>query len=171
MLAEDERLEQLVADLLVLARHDEGRASPRVEVDLDDLVFAQAERRRRLPVDVSGASAARVRGSRADLDRAVGHLLDNAARHGSTGVWVTLEVDREVARLEVADDGPGVPLDDRVQIFERFSRLEEARSRDAGGAGLGLAVVAAIAEAHHATVSVHDRDGGGAVLRLDLPAV
>ncbi len=171
VLDEDARLERMVADLLVLARHDEGRSGPSAEIDLDDVVYEQARRARRLPVDVSGVSAVKVRGSRTDLDRAIGHLLDNATRHGATAVWVTLSQDGEVARLDVSDDGPGVPPGERQRIFERFSRLEEARTRDAGGAGLGLAVVAAIADSHGGSVNVEDRPGGGATFSFTVPTV
>ncbi len=132
VLAEDDRLAGLVDDLLLLARQDEGSVVPDTEVDLDDLVYEQARRARPLPVDVSAVSPARVRGASRDLDRAIGHLLDNAARHGRTGVWVTLGTDGGWVRLQVGDDGLGVPIEDRTRVFERFARLEEGRSRERG---------------------------------------
>ncbi|MDZ7734591.1 MAG: ATP-binding protein [Acidimicrobiia bacterium] len=171
VLAEDDRLAALVEDMLVLARGDEGALVPDTEVDLDDIAYEQASRARGIAVDVSGVSPARVRGAARDLDRAVGHLLDNAARHARGRVWVRLTTTGgEEAVLEVADDGPGISHADRGRVVERFTRLDEDRSRREGGAGLGLAVVVSIAEAHHGRLEIDDRPGGGAVLRLVLPA-
>lgn len=171
VLVEDERLERIVNDLLTLARLDEqvdlGKA---VDVDLDEIVRAEAARTRRLPVDVSDPAPVRLSGRPDELGRMVGHLLDNAARHGRSGVRV--EVGHEsngTAHVFVDDDGPGVPLEQREAVFERFGRLQEGRSRDSGGAGLGLAVVKRIAERHGGSVEVTTSPLGGARFAMTFP--
>ena len=176
VLAEAERMGVLVDDLLALARHDEALAPPGTVVDLDDIVLDEARRPRRVPVDTRKVSAGRVRCRLDELARVVIHLLDNAARHAESTVSVSLtttadEHGRDVVRLSVDDDGPGVPVEDRERIFERFVRLDDARERDRGGAGLGLAVVATVARSCGGEVTVTDSDLGGACFVLTLPAV
>lgn len=176
VLAEAERMGVLVDDLLALARHDEALAAPGTVVDLDDIVLEEARRPRRVPVDTRKVSAGRVRCRLDELARVVTHLLDNAARHAESTVAVSLTTTtdvqgRGVVRLTVDDDGPGVPDDARERIFERFVRLDDARERDRGGAGLGLAVVATVARSCGGDVTVTDSDLGGARFVLTLPAV
>ena len=175
VLAEAERMGVLVDDLLSLARHDESLAPPGSVVDLDDIVLEEARRPRRVPVDTRKVSAGRVRCRPDELARVVTHLLDNAARHAGSAVAVSLttvtdEHGGESVRLTVDDDGPGVPASDRDRIFERFVRLDDARERDRGGAGLGLAVVATVARSCGGEVTVADSDLGGARFVLTLPA-
>jgi signal transduction histidine kinase len=175
VLAEAERMGVLVDDLLSLARHDEALAPPGAVVDLDDVVLDEARRPRRVRVDTHKVSAGRVRCRPDELTRVVTHLLDNAARHAESTVAVSLvtttdEHDNDIVRLAVDDDGPGVPAEDRERIFERFVRLDDARQRDSGGAGLGLAVVATVARSCGGEVSVTDSDLGGARFVLTLPA-
>jgi signal transduction histidine kinase len=159
---ESSRLSTIIDDLLALARHDEGVAPPVDEIDLDDIVLAEAARTRRVPVDTTHVSAGRVHGRHDELTRMVRHLLDNAARHATTSVNVSLRTSPRVVELSVEDDGPGVDPADRDQIFERFARLDDARARDEGGAGLGLAVVRSIAERSGGSVSVDRSSAGGA---------
>lgn len=179
VLAESLRLQRTVDDLLVLARHDEtrsddgaagGRLRPGEEIDLDDVVLAEAARARAAPVDVSGVSAGRVAGSADSAARVVAHLLDNAARHARSRVAVALraEPSGEVV-LAVDDDGEGIAVEDRRRIFERFTRLGEARTRDNGGAGLGLAVVASLVQEMGGTVTAGDSPLGGARFELRFP--
>lgn len=175
VLAEAERMSVLVDDLLSLARHDEALAPPGKVVDLDDIVLDEARRPRRRPVDTRKVSAGRVRCRVDELTRVVTHLLDNAARHADTTVAVTLttrtdEHGTEIVELVVDDDGPGVPVEDRERIFERFVRLDDARQRDRGGAGLGLAVVATVARSCGGSIEVGDSELGGARFTLTLPA-
>ena len=178
VLAEAERMGTLVDDLLSLARHDEELAPPGVVLDLDDIVLADADRPRSVPVDVSAVSAGRVLGRPDELTRVVTHLLDNAARHADRRVVVSLDtipVDSDsdsdtIVRLTVDDDGPGIPIDQRERVFERFVRLDEARERDSGGAGLGLAVVASVVAAAGGRVSAESSDLGGARFQVELPA-
>lgn len=170
VLAEDVRLEALVADLLTLARTDEQPGLREAgQVDLDDLVLAEAARSWRVPVDVSAVEPARVRGRATELRQLVDHLLANATRHAEGRVTVSLRTTEGRAVLWVDDDGPGVPVADRSRVFERFSRLSGGRERDAGGAGLGLAVVQRVAVRHGGGVEITDAATGGARFVVDLP--
>ncbi|MEJ7844583.1 MAG: ATP-binding protein [Acidimicrobiales bacterium] len=163
-LAEESRLEEMLGDLLLLASVEEAPATAHTEVDLAAVAAVVAERSRPVPVTVRGRGTAR--GSRAQLERVVTNLVDNAARHATAAVSVTVDG----SRIEVDDDGPGVAEPDRDRVFERFTRLDEGRARDAGGAGLGLAIVAAVVSAHGGEVTV---DGsptlGGARFTVELP--
>jgi signal transduction histidine kinase len=170
VLDEDQRLDEAVAELLELARAEEGAATEPTDVDLDEVVLEETGRTYRVPIDTHQVSAGRVRGSGAQLSRAVRNLLDNACRHAHAHVEVALEaVDDEVV-LVVDDDGPGVPAEQRVRVFDRFTRLDEGRARDAGGVGLGLPMVRAIVERHSGTVTVDDAPIGGARFVVRLPA-
>jgi len=111
-----------------------------------------------------------VQGDPLALDRLVANLVDNAARHAARRVVVGLaEVESGAVILTVEDDGPGIPTRERERVFERFVRLDEARSRDDGGSGLGLAIVAAVARTHGATVTIDERPGGGTRVRVVFP--
>ncbi len=169
LLPEERRLEGLVEDLLVLARADEGMlGTSRRPVDLDDAVLAEAaalRRRAGLTVDLSGVGPGRVDGDAGQLARVVRNLLDNAARHARSTVRVALEQQGDTVVLAVSDDGAGVPDADRTRVFERFTRLDEARARDAGGVGLGLAVVAEVVRAHGGAARVE-----GSRFTVTLPA-
>lgn len=166
---ESSRMSTIIDDLLALARHDEGVAPPTADVDLDDIVLGEATRTRRVPVDTSRVSAGRVRGRPDELARMVGHLLDNAARHAMTEVRLTLQTTADAVVLMVDDDGPGIDMADRERIFERFARLDDARARDDGGAGLGLAVVRGIAERSGGSVGVDRSPTGGARFAVTFP--
>ncbi|MFJ5773216.1 sensor histidine kinase [Streptomyces sp. NPDC093094] len=177
VLAEAVRMQRLVDDLLLLSRADESvllRAGPQ-ELDLDDLVLEEARRLRSafggLRVDAGGVGAARVSGDPEALGRLVCNLGENAARHARTRVALALADDGEGrVRLVVEDDGPGIAPADRERVFERFVRLDAARSRTAGGAGLGLAIVAEVAAAHGGSVSVGESALGGARFCVTLPS-
>jgi signal transduction histidine kinase len=172
VLAEDERMARVVSDLLDLARVDEdGDAlTDAPVVDLDDVVLDEVTRVHDRTVDASGVSAGRVRGRRSQLARAVRNLLENAEHHAATRIDVTLSAEQDVVVLVVEDDGPGIPEADRERVFDRFTRLDEGRDRDAGGAGLGLAMVRAIVERHGGTVAVGAGAHGGARFVVRLPA-
>lgn len=171
VLAETTRLEALVADLLALARLDEGYARLSEEIDLDDIVFEDAARTRAVPVDMHGVTGLKVWGERKSLSHLVRNLLDNAARHAASCVVVYTRLDGNASVLLVDDDGPGIPESDRAKVFERFTRLSSSRSRDTGGAGLGLAVVQRIAEQHGAIVRIDRSPLGGARLEVRFPSL
>ncbi len=179
VLEDADRTERLVRDLLFLARHDELGTSvvPAVPVDLDDLVLEEAARvrsRTTVEVDTTGVSAAPVRGRADDLRRLVGNLLDNAVRHASTRVAVTVASEAGRVRLEVADDGPGVAPGDRERVFERFHRSDAARAREpdgrAGGTGLGLPISRAVAKQHGGDLVLAE-GGPGARFVATFPAL
>lgn len=174
------RLGRLVDDLLVLAGLDENAPRRHTPVDLAG-VIADAARRRTPPgVRIEAEQAAEpitVLGDQTQLERIVANLVDNAVRHAHSIVRITLTTDAPEpghAILTVADDGPGVPTADRERIWQRFTRLDDARSRDlrshgSAGSGLGLALVRELAEAHAGTAYVTDADIGGAAFHVRLP--
>lgn len=171
VLEEGARMQRLVEQLLLLTRTDEGAPAAWGEVDLDDLAFEEARRLRDgIGIDISGVQAARVRGERAALAQVVRNLVDNAVRHATSRVRIETAAAGPWVELVVADDGAGIPEDQRERVFERFVRLDEARSRDAGGSGLGLAIVREIVHAHGGSVSVSGAPGGGARFVVRLPA-
>jgi signal transduction histidine kinase len=174
VLNEGARLERLVAGMLVLARADERTLSPsRTAVDLDDLVLAEARRLKdstAVRIDVTAVGPARVLGDRGLLGQALRNLADNAARHAEGEVRFELSDTGNQVLLAVADDGSGIPEEDRDLIFERFVRLDEARARDSGGSGLGLSIVREIALAHGGSVHATASALGGARFELRLPA-
>jgi signal transduction histidine kinase len=169
VLDEDARLEVAVGELLELARVEEGAELEPVDVDLDDVVLEEATRVRAVAIDTSQVSAGRVAGDARQLSRLVRNLLDNACAHAKRRVAVQVSADADEVRLVVDDDGAGVPPAERERVFERFTRLDEGRGRDGGGAGLGLAMVRAIAERHGGTVAVGDAPIGGARFVVRLP--
>lgn len=171
VLPEAHRMQSLIDDLLMLARADErGMLLRRQDVDLDDLA---AEQIRRLDAGAvrlqSDLRPARVLADPAALARVLRNLLDNAVRHARSLVEVAVWRQDAAVLVTVADDGPGIPAEERSRVFERFVRLEEDRSRAAGGSGLGLAIVAEIVAAHGGFVTAGERDGGGTVMTVQLP--
>ncbi|MEU0691122.1 sensor histidine kinase [Streptomyces uncialis] len=170
--ADTVRLQQLAADLLLLARLDAGERPGDARLDLAALVREELSQRvgDRVPVDQELAHA-EVAGSRGQLARVLGNLVDNAQRHADGAVSVSVRVRDGEAVLAVGDDGSGVPAGERDRIFERFVRLDDARSRDDGGAGLGLAIARDVARRHGGTLTVRDCPAGGALFELSLPLV
>jgi signal transduction histidine kinase len=172
LLAESRHMERLVRDLLFLARSDGEEGVRRIEpVDLDDIVLEEATRLRstaQVRVDASGVSAAPLSGNRDELTRLVRNLLENAEHHAESRVRIRLSAEGREIILMVEDDGPGVPPAERERIFQRFTRLDEARSRNNGGTGLGLAIVKEITERHGGTVCV-ENTAPGARFAVRLP--
>jgi signal transduction histidine kinase len=170
------RLAALAEDLLVLARLDErgGRPIAHQVVDLSALAAGEVSRYddARVPVLVSGAEPCAVTGDADGLRRMLGNLIDNAARYAASQVDVAVSMAGPWARLTVTDDGPGLSPPDAERAFGRFTRLDNARSRDGegeGGAGLGLAIVRATAQAHGGSASLEDAEPGLRAVVL-LPA-
>lgn len=117
-----------------------------------------------------GVTGLNVWGERKSLSHLVRNLLDNAARHAASRVVVSTRLDGNASVLLVDDDGPGIAEADRASVFERFTRLASSRSRDSGGAGLGLALVHRIAEQHGALVRIDRAPQGGARLEVRFPS-
>ncbi|MEU8263679.1 HAMP domain-containing sensor histidine kinase [Micromonospora sp. NPDC048999] len=168
---ESQRLGRLVADLLLLARIDErGPTRRHDDVDLDDLAYTERDRitTRRPDLTVRAQLApVRVRGDAHDLGRALRNLADNAARHARSEVILRVAVRDGWGCVDVTDDGPGVPEEQRERIFDRFVRLDDSRSRADGGSGLGLPITKEIVAAHGGTVQV--LPGPGTTVRILLP--
>jgi signal transduction histidine kinase len=172
VLAEQQRMQRLVDDLLLLARADEHVPLAREAVDLDDLAFEVGHRLRSATskrVDTSGVSAARVQGDVDALRRMMRNVGENAARHASSRVDIALAERGDEAVLTIDDDGPGIPASERARVLQRFVRLDEARSRDEGGSGLGLSIVDEVVRAHGGSVSIQQSPLGGARIRITLP--
>jgi signal transduction histidine kinase len=174
VLADTLRLSRLAEDLLVLARLDEHqpRAGAGRPVDLAALITEEAERSAggRVPVTAQAGGPCLVTGEVEGLRRLLRNLIDNALRYAKSGVEVTARREAGDAVLTVSDDGPGIPPPDRERAFDRFVRLDDARSRDeteTGGAGLGLAIVRAIARTHGGSAYLEGASPGlRAVVRL-----
>ncbi|MEJ7648280.1 MAG: HAMP domain-containing sensor histidine kinase [Nakamurella sp.] len=176
LLPETRRMQSLIDDLLLLATADERGLTPcLVDVDLDDVVEEVVHAARlwshpSSPRVLVRLAPVRLRGDAHQLSRMVRNLVDNAVRFADTTVQVTLTAAGEQARLDVEDDGPGIPISERRRVFDRFVRLDRDRSRAAGGAGLGLAIVEEVATAHGGTVDIEDSRSGGAQFVVRLPA-
>jgi len=175
LLADALELQNLVDDLLFLARSQSGLPDARAQVvDLDDLVLSEASRLRaggRLTVDTIAVGPARVIGVPNELVRVVRNLVANAERHARFTVSLRSQECDGRSLLVISDDGPGIRPEHRAAVFERFTRLDDARSRDAGGAGLGLAIVNDIVTRHGGMVSVTTAPAGGAEFTVSLPRV
>ena len=177
------RMERLVRDLLRLARLDAGQEILEhvpcsieslfagVETDLEDAIEARRQSvERRIAPDAQTVS-----GDPAKLHDALRNLLENATNYSPEGARIIMAAERQDGRLllTVADEGPGIPEADLPRIFERFYRVDKARSRDGrdpGGTGLGLSIVKHLVELHGGHVTAANRPRGGAVFTVDLPA-
>jgi signal transduction histidine kinase len=169
VLAGMDRLQALVTDLLALARLDAGVPLVRTPTDLGRLVDIELSRR---PPKVKVVKHLRkgvfAAGDPLRLARLVTNLMDNAERHARSRITVIVRPDGSMAVLEVIDDGPGVAVELRELVFERFIRLADSHDRDPQGTGLGLAIARQIAEAHGGTLTIEDSPRGARfVLRLE----
>ncbi|MFI1170408.1 sensor histidine kinase [Streptomyces melanogenes] len=180
-LEDTDELQALVDGLLLLARLDAQQPGDLRRLDLAALVrdrapaldtAGSASRTQAPEVRIDAAGPAAVRGNAAHLARLLTNLVDNARRHARTAVQVRVTADRQRVTVEVTDDGAGIPAEARESVFERFTRLDSARSRDDGGAGLGLAIARAIAVEHGGTLTAEEPEKArsGARLVLRLPA-
>jgi len=173
LLADVARLSALVEDLLLLARagSDAGRPSVRESVDVRALLVATANRYagERVPVSVTAGPAVFANVSPEELRRVLVNLVENAVRHATSAVVLSVRAEGGQAVLTVVDDGPGIPAGERERVFERFARLDDARDRDAGGTGLGLAIVRELLRRCDGSISLQDNTSGqglAAVVRL-----
>jgi len=178
VLEEVARLEHLVSGLLALSRLDAGVTQGNwSDVDLAELALSTAEHMqlmaedRAVRIDVVGLQRTVIRGDRARLKQIIVNLLDNAIRFTRPGgtVWLRTFAEEMDDVLEVADTGVGIPPSAIANVFDRFFRVDEARSRDDGGAGLGLAIVKSICLTHGAEIEVHSRLERGSCFRVTFP--
>jgi len=171
---EVDRLAQLADHLLLIARTDRGKMPLRLEpLDADELLSTIASRfewraeEAERPIRIEPADGVLVHGDRIRLEQALGNLVDNALRHGSGAVNLSVAQKNGLVELHVTDEGGGFPQEFLDQAFERFARHDHARSR--GGAGLGLSIVRVIAEAHGGSAHATNTDSGADVW-VELPA-
>ena len=174
------RLTLLIDDLLLLARLDSGRIELHLEPvplraaaqdALDDAALIARSRGVTLENHVANEIAAQADPER--LRQVLANLIDNAIKYGREGGRVTLggrAINRGRVELTVGDDGPGIPAEAKARIFERFYRVDKARSREEGGTGLGLAIVKNVVQAHGGEVRVESEAGAGTEFFITLPA-
>jgi two-component system OmpR family sensor kinase len=174
---EDEavRMSTLVDDMLLIARLDQGRPLEMKAVDLQAIARDAASDAHAVApqrdVKVDAPNPVVVTGDDTRLRQVVGNLMRNALVHtpSATAVEIAVSTENGFARISVADHGPGLRPDEVERIFEPFYRADPSRSRDRGGAGLGLSIVNAVVSAHGGKVSVRETDGGGATFEVELP--
>ena len=181
LISEAERLSRLVSDLLDLARAESAEATPRAPVDLQrtvgQVVDSLRDKAGRNGIEINwqpNGAAPIVSGDAAALEQVAFNLLDNALSYTPQGGEVALKLrekdgDEGAAVLQVSDSGIGIPADDLPRVFERFYRVDKARSRSEGGTGLGLAIVKHIVENHGGHVEVESQEGRGTTFRVELP--
>jgi two-component system OmpR family sensor kinase len=172
---ESVRMSALVDDMLLIARLDQGRPLETRPVDLqviardavDDARVVAPQRE----ITLSTSAAAVVNGDDTRLRQVLGNLVRNAIVHtpAKTPIEVAVSTEDSVAHISVADHGPGLRAEDGERIFEPFYRADSSRSRDSGGAGLGLSIVSAVVAAHGGRVRVKETSGGGATFEVELP--
>ena len=179
MLEEVNRLTSLVDNLLTISRADAGS----LQLDLVQMPVMQLARdaaalfevlaeEKALTLVLSGDESATVRGDRLFLRQAFMNVLHNAVKYSPVGGEIRIRIQRsadEVA-VEIEDNGPGVPPEDRTKIFDRFYRVDKARWRESGGAGLGLAITKWVVEAHRGEISLEVGSPHGCLFRVKLPA-
>jgi signal transduction histidine kinase len=165
-----DRLQAIVSDLLMLARLDSGVTAARERIDLGELVGEELDRRKRcVEVTRKLEPGVMVIGDRLRLARLLTNLADNAERHATSRITVSVTERNDMAVLEVVDDGAGIASEQREVVFRRFTRLDAARNKDAGGTGLGLPIAREIAEAHGGSLKAEDSaQGARFVLRIPL---
>jgi heavy metal sensor kinase len=177
-LEELERLVNIVEGLFAISRLDAGEAQAEwVKFDLGQLAASTADQMsllaedKGIKVSCAAPSGVMVEGDRARMKQVIVNLLDNAIKYTGDGgaVGLTVNTRDSKAVLEVADNGIGIPADALPRVFERFYRVDKARSRAQGGAGLGLSIVKSICSAHHGNVEASSTPGCGSVFRVELP--
>lgn len=180
VLEEVERLANIVEGLLAISRLDAGEAQAEwVRFDLAELAATTADQMsllaedKKLSISRAAAGPVLVQGDRARLKQVIVNLLDNAIKYTPEKGAVSLSVTASngLAILEVSDTGPGIPAEALPHVFDRFFRVDQVRSRDLGGAGLGLSIVKSICTAHGAEVRVFSTPGQGSRFRVELPLV
>ncbi len=178
VLEEVERLARIVEGLFAISRLEAGEAQKEYRrFDLAELATSTTEQMcllaedKEIALSCTAPRPVMVEGDRARLKQVVVNLLDNAIKYTAQGgkVGLTVTVRDGKAILEVADNGMGIPAEARPHIFERFFRVDKARSREAGGAGLGLSIVKSICAAHGGQVDFQSQEGVGSCFKVELP--
>ena len=177
MVDEAHRAATVIDDLLELSRIELGGMAVRDRVDVATLLSDAAVRslagaeQRNIRIDVDEPADLAVLGDRRQLVSALSNLIDNAVKYSEEGSEVWLSATREpgVAAMHVTDTGIGIPAKDLDRIFERFYRVDRARSRETGGTGLGLAIVRHVANNHEGDVQVRSIEGEGSTFTLRVP--
>jgi len=174
-----QRMAQIVDDLLVLSQFDHGEQTLQVKpLDFSDLVIEVCEQQRKqakskgVTLELTETVPVNIEGDSSRLRQMVRNVLDNAIKYTPAGGRVTVELDHSNGkefRLSVSDTGIGIPVAALPHIFDRFYRVDQARTRGEGGSGLGLSIVKQIIEAHGGSVSVKSDIGMGTVMTLTLP--
>jgi signal transduction histidine kinase len=167
--AELDRLSALVEDLLVLARLDADEAPPPPDPPAEPASVLPGFATEETPAVSASAEAGAVPLTSLELERVVSNLVGNARRHAHSRVDLAFRRTPEGGVLTVADDGEGIPAADRERVFDRFSRLDDARDRDSGGIGLGLAIVREIVHRRGGEISLGDSSYGGLLVEVTLP--
>ncbi len=170
------RMSRMVADLLLLARADAGVPIARERVELDTLlldVYRQARLMANgVKVTLGSEDQATVMGDRDRLKQALLNLVDNAIKYTPSGGEVTLSLDKDTdwVRISVHDNGIGIAPENVPHLFDRFYRVDKARARDAGGAGLGLAICKSVVDGHNGKITVDSQAGKGSTFTIWLPS-
>lgn len=175
---ESDRMTHIVQDLLTLSRLDSGRSEMNMaRFDFGaaiDSVLRSIEleaRRHGHELTHDYHDLPMIMGDRGRIEQVMLNVLGNAVKYTPDGghIRVTAGTVGERVWMEIADDGIGIPKADRSHIFERFYRVDKARSRESGGTGLGLSIATEIVQRHNGTLSLVDREGPGTTVRLELP--
>ncbi|HZE37544.1 MAG TPA: ATP-binding protein [Stackebrandtia sp.] len=173
LLTDVERLSRMTEDLLLLARMDDARRPHRPEgLDIGELleVLVETYADARVPVSFSRPDTdVLVEADRDGLHRVFTNLIDNAVRHAETTVTVECLASESDVLIAICDDGPGIPLADRKRVFDRFTRLDDARGRNSGGTGLGLPIVAELVAAHRGSIQLWGERPNGLRAEVRLP--
>lgn len=166
------RLEELIQQLLLLARADERHlAANREAVDLAGLLhdIVAGLPAPRVPIELDVAPSVSTTGDAGHLARLFRNIIDNALRYAAGRVVITATATADLARVRIDDDGPGIPAADRSRVFDRFVRLDDSRERGSGTTGLGLAIAHEIALAHGGEIALLEGPGGGTRAMVTLP--
>ncbi|MDE7219048.1 MAG: cell wall metabolism sensor histidine kinase WalK [Oscillospiraceae bacterium] len=179
IISETDRMTRIVQDLLTLSRLDSGRAEIRmVRFSLLDAIESvcravelEAQRRGHTLVRAYGDTLPMIMGDRSRLEQVMMNVVGNSIKYTPDGGTITVDagIRGKSVWIEVSDTGIGIPQKDRERIFDRFYRVDKARSRESGGTGLGLSIAREIVLRHHGTIALASHDGPGTTVRIVLP--